>query len=304
MGMAGIGVTLRYEVLRGNRLPLGDQESVGRDGTAFVWLHCRAIAASRVRKRKINCAKHSGGSPKKKAPHWMIDWIHIRTGIAKVVLPILGLLLLAAASNDNGSSPAPTPRSTVVPMDAKAWSILYSPGMPPHPTPQPGGGWYFDFPTDPNSVHYVLAAVNMAASSYVDASIVVTTSGTPVFVYNLEPHNTCVYPAHVRFLLQEKGDDLSGRNGKQYFRWWSNSVAYPLASGAANLRASLTDLSQWTSVFGEKANASAAATAGFQQAIANLGSVGFSFGGGCSYGHGVRVSGGGARFAVTSYAVK
>ena len=107
-----------------------------------------------------------------------IDWIRIKTGIAKLVLSILGLLLLAA-SNDSGSSPAPTPQSTDVPMDAQAWSILYSPGMPPHPTPRTGGGWYFDFPTDPNSVHYVLAAVNMAASSYVDASILVTTTGTP-----------------------------------------------------------------------------------------------------------------------------
>ena len=121
----------------------------------------------------------------------MIDWICIRTGLAKVVLSILGLLVLAA-SNDNESSPAPTPRSTVVPMDAEAWSILYSPGMPPHPTPQTGGGWYFEFPTDPNSVHYVLAAVNMAASSYVDASIIVTTTGTPAFVYNLQPNNTCL----------------------------------------------------------------------------------------------------------------
>jgi hypothetical protein len=39
---------------------------------------------------------------------------------------------------------------------------------------------------------------------------------------NLQPENNCVYPLHVWFLLQEKGD-LSGTNGKQYFRWWSNS---------------------------------------------------------------------------------
>ena len=231
------------------------------------------------------------------------DWIHIRTGIAKLVLSILGLLMLGA-SNDSGASPAPSARSTDVPMNAEAWSILYSPGMPPHPTLQTGGGWYFDFPSDPSSVHYVLATVNMAASSQVDANILVTTTGTPMFVYNLEPHNTCVYPAQVRFLLQEKGDDLSGRNGKQYFRWWSNGVSYQLASGPANLRASLTDLGQWTSVLGEKANASPAAMAGFQQAVANLGSVGFSFGGGCYYGHGVRVSGGGARFVLTTYTIK
>jgi hypothetical protein len=222
--------------------------------------------------------------------------------MTKGVLSILGLLVLAAC-NDNDSSPAPA-RSTVVPLNAQAWSILYSPGMPPHPTPQAGGGWYFDFPTAPNSVNYVVAAVNMAASGYVDASILVTTTETAVFTYNRQSDNTCAYPAHVRFLLQEKGDNLSGTNGKQYFRWWSNRAAYRLAPGAANLRASLTDLSQWTSVSGEKANASAAAAAGFKQAMANLGNVGFSFGGGCFYGHGVRVSGGGARFAVTSYAVK
>ena len=127
-------------------------------------------------------------------------------------------------------------------------------------------------------------------------------TGTPVFVYNLQPDNTCVYPAHVRFLLQQKGDDLSGK--KQYFRWCPNSGAYQLSPGEVQLSASLADLGQWTSILGEKANGSVAATAGFKQAIANLGNVGFSFGGGCFFGYGVRVSGGGAKFAGTSYAVK
>jgi hypothetical protein len=223
--------------------------------------------------------------------------------MVKVALSVLGLLLLAAC-NDAGSSPAPTSGPAVVPMNAQAWSILYSPGMPPHPKTQTAGGWYFDFPTDPNSVHYVLATVNMAASDSIDASILVTTSGTPVFVYNLQSGNNCIYPAHVRFLLQERGDDLSGTNGKQYFRWWSTSVAYQLAPGSASLSASLTDLGQWVSVFGERANANTAATAGFKQAVANLGNVGFSFGGGCFFGHGVRVSGGDARFSVINFAVK
>jgi hypothetical protein len=219
--------------------------------------------------------------------------------MAKIVPFVLGLLVLAAC-NDNDPSPA----STTVPMSAEAWSIRYSPGMPPHPTPQTSGGWYFDFPMSPNSVHYVFAAVNMAASSYVEAKILVATTGKPEFVYQLQPDNTCIYPAHVRFLLQEQGDDLSGTNGKQYFRWWSTSVAYQLAPGQADLRASLSDLGEWVSVLGEKANASAAATTGFRQAITNLANVGFAFGGGCFYGHGVRVSGGDARFAVAKYAVK
>ena len=99
-----------------------------------------------------------------------------RATMAKV-LSILELLLLAVCLQ--GFAAAPAPSLSVGLLKAEAWSILYSPGMPPHPTPRKGGGWYFNFPTDPNSVHYVLAAVNMAASSFVDAGILVTTTGRP-----------------------------------------------------------------------------------------------------------------------------
>jgi hypothetical protein len=120
-------------------------------------------------------------------------------------------------------------------------------------------------------------------------------------IYDFNGDNNCAYPARVRFRLQESGDDLPGTKGKQYFRRWSNRTAYQPAAGAVQLRASLTDLRGWTSVIGEKANAIAAAAAGFRQAIGNLGNVGFSFDGGCFYGHGVRVSGGGAKFVVDNY---
>ena len=222
--------------------------------------------------------------------------------MVKVILPILGMLLLADC-NDS-ASPAPTARASIVPMDAQAWAILYSPGMPAHPSPREMGGWFFDFPSAPGSVHYVTAAGNMTAAKSVSANIEVTTTGTPTFEYALDANNTCINPAYVRFLLQEKGDDLSGVGGKQYYRWWSINAAYELAPGSTTLTAQISDLSQWLSVFGERADASAAATAGFKQAMSNLGAVGFSFGGGCFFGHGVRASGGGARFAVTSYAVK
>jgi hypothetical protein len=222
--------------------------------------------------------------------------------ITRTVLCSMALSLLIAG--DDNRAVLAEPRSSVVPLDSQAWSILYSPGMPPHPARQAGGSWYFDFPNAPGSVNYVLAEVNSVASRSVDASITVTTSGAPMFEYDFGPDNACAFPAHVRFLLQRKGDDLSGMNGKRYFRWWSNRVAYRLAPGSAKLMATLTDLSQWTSVFGEKANASAAAADGFKQAIANLGNVGFSFGGGCFYGHGIHVSGGSAKFAITSFTLK
>jgi hypothetical protein len=218
------------------------------------------------------------------------------------MLPIYCLLLLLAVCHDASAQSSSAPRN--VPMDAQAWSIRYSLGMPAHPAPRDKGGWYFDFPSAPGSVHYVTAAVDMTASESVTANIEVTTTGTPTFDYSLDPNNTCSHPAHVRFLLQQKGDDLSGVAGKQYYRWWSINAAYELAAGSTTLTAQISDHSQWVSVFGERADATAAATAGFKQAMQNLGAVGFAFGGGCFYGHGVRVSGGRARFAIISYAVK
>src|SRR5271167_4457630 len=98
---------------------------------------CRSTVPSNVNLR----ARRSSGTAK------FLRSMRAET-MAKGALFILGLLLLAAC-NDNGSSPATKPPWTVVPMNAQAWSILYSPRMPPHPTPQTGGGWYFDFSDRP-----------------------------------------------------------------------------------------------------------------------------------------------------------
>ena len=143
-------------------------------------------------------------------------WIQIRTAIAKVVLSILGLLLLAAF-NDNGVIAG---THTAINCRSNGCPSLVDPllaGNAPASDAPTRRRMVLRFRNSPHSVHYVLAAVNMAASSYVDASILVTTSGTPEFVYNIQPNNTCAYPAHVRFLLQEKGDDLSETNGKAIF---------------------------------------------------------------------------------------
>jgi hypothetical protein len=43
---------------------------------------------------------------------------------------------------------------------------------------------------------------------------------------------------------------------------------------------------------------------GFQQALQELGNVGFVYGGGCFYSHGINVIGGSARFLATEYSVK
>jgi hypothetical protein len=42
----------------------------------------------------------------------------------------------------------------------------------------------------------------------------------------------------------------------------------------------------------------------FEKAIQNVSRLGVTFGGGCSFGHGINVRGGTATFAITEFAIK
>jgi hypothetical protein len=216
------------------------------------------------------------------------------------------LTLTALAMASLSALSAPPDRS----LSTQTWNIQYSPGMSPHPIAV-DTGWYFDFPApncgraDVCSVHYVSTPVRSSATmaDHINAAFEITTTGTPVFNYRLKPDNTCDYPAHVRFYLQRARDNLSGQGEYEFYRWFSNDVAYELAAGSPNLTAALTT-DQWTSVFGKKGDYDPAAKLGFVQVLQNLGNVGFVFGGGCFYGHGVNVSGGTARFALKEYSIQ
>jgi hypothetical protein len=208
------------------------------------------------------------------------------------------LLLLIASQTAQPSAPAPI-RPINVSMNAGAWSFLYSPTMPTHPTPHPDG-WSFDFPAQ-DGVHYLVQPVTGYVSGSARAKFRVETTGTPFFDWRTNPNNTCDNPASVRLYLQRRGDDMTA--AKEFFRWWSNPVGYTLAPGAAELVAPLNP-AQWSSVLGKRGTDSAAATQGFEAALADLGNVGMTFGGGCFFGHGVFVTGGTARFIATGYAVR
>jgi hypothetical protein len=84
-------------------------------------------------------------------------------------------------------------------------------------------------------------------------------------------------PCACKIYLQRTGDDLSGQGEYEFYRWFSNEVAYRLAAGSAHLTVALTP-GQSTSVFGKRGDYDLAATAGFVQALRHLGNVGFVFG--------------------------
>jgi hypothetical protein len=217
-----------------------------------------------------------------------------------------GAALVFGLALYDGSSPgSSSARSVLIPMSAAEWNVPYSPSMPAHPTAAAGGGWYFDFPscggTSRCSVNYVVVPINVAVSTSFKARFEIATTGKPIFHYKLKSDNTCSMPAHVRLFLERRGDDLSEE--KEYWRWWSDPVAFQLAGGSAELMAALTP-DQWISVLGKRGNLNPSSKDGFRQAINQVDNVGFTFGGGCFFGHGVNVTGGTARFYVTEYSVE
>lgn len=216
---------------------------------------------------------------------------------------LIPLLFLLGCS---GARSVGTPSSNSELLTAGTWTIRYSPGMPSHPYPSNVGQWYFDFPTDPNSsVNYVTASYgpSTAPSQMVSVTFTISTTGNPVFNYQLgDPQNTCNYPAHVRLFLERSDDDMSS----EFYRWWSNPVSYELAAtrdGAVTLSAPLSP-HDWSSVLGRFGDEDQDTINGFNSALAHLGNVGMTYGGGCFAGHGVNVSGGTARFTLLNYSVK
>jgi hypothetical protein len=187
-------------------------------------------------------------------------------------------------------------------MAASDWTFEYSPNMPKHPRAS-GNGWQFDFPTERGVGYLTTAQKPASASESIRATIAIDTVGNPFFEYRTEAANTCVAPATVRLYFQRRGDNMSGSGTYEYYRWWSNPVAYQLGSGGVELVGNLADASLWTSVYGRSGAENEPA---FRAALADLGAVGFTFGGGCFFGHGVYVEPGTGQavFNATEFTIR
>ena len=181
-----------------------------------------------------------------------------------------------------------------------AWEIRFSYGLPNHPSAE-GSGWAFDFPMGTNcrgkkpcpGVHYVTTkyAEPIPPRSFLTLSFKVEAESSTVFNFKLAKDNICDRPpASVRAFLQRAGDDLYEANN----RFWSNSVSVVLAPGEHTMIVEFSP-DQWTNVDGERSEA------GFAEMLKNVGNIGVTFGGGCFFGHGVNVSGGGGRFIMTRF---
>jgi hypothetical protein len=222
---------------------------------------------------------------------------------AKKQLLLTSLLFMLACGNGG---------STMSSMQASAWSILWSKGLPDHPVPMGAAGWYFDFPTDPtypgcitgdscSHVGYITQSYSGLAQHLVSMTFRIETTGSPMFQYDISSDNQMLVgaPAYVTLMLQKQDDDY----GTDFSRWWTTyQYRGELKAGEYTLTVPL-DPANWSSVFGHGANTSPATLQGFHDALNNLGHVGMTFGGGCCAGHGVMVTGGTARFVLEGYSI-
>ena len=60
----------------------------------------------------------------------------------------------------------------------------------------------------------------------------------------------------------------------------------------------------WSSVNGKYGNANPQVQYEFEKALLNVSRLGVTFGGGCSFGHGINISGGTATFLLTDYRIQ
>lgn len=213
-------------------------------------------------------------------------------------LPALTLLLVAASvacsSPTAPSSEPPTPLT--VSLQGDLWQTISTPS--PYPLMNEGSGLEFEFPST-GSVNYLYTSSPLAAiRGTLVATVRVITTG-PVLFTSLDPVTaSCSIQPSVRpfFWANENGDG-------SYDRWWSNPRAFALTDGGATIEVPLRP-EFWSSVNGRVGNVDSSTSYQFEKALLNVTRLGLTFGGGCSFGHGIRVQGGAAQFRLTGLAVR
>lgn len=221
---------------------------------------------------------------------------YVQTAISTKVLRCLAPLVTAIAAAACSSPTAPSPTPATLALQSSAWQTIGDPQ--PFPLANDGAALTFEFPTT-GSINYLFIASPLTiVRGTLSVTVRVTTTGPAVF-NSLDPQtSTCTIPSSVRPFLWANDNG----NG-DYDRWWSNTRAFTLAAGTGTITVPLT-ADAWSSVNGKVGNADGPTKFAFDKALLNVSRLGLTFGGGCSFGHGINVSGGAATFGVTEYAIR
>jgi hypothetical protein len=209
---------------------------------------------------------------------------------------VAGASLFAITAACSGSPTAPSPTPVTLSLQTSAWQTISDPQ--PFPLANDGAALTFEFPAS-GSINYLFTASPLKiVRGTLSVAVRVTTTG-PVVFNSLDPQTSaCTIPSSVRPFI------WANNNGNgDYDRWWSNPQSITLAAGAATITVPLTP-DAWSSVNGKPGNADGPTTFAFDKALLNVSRLGLTFGGGCSFGHGIYVRNGAAAFAITEYAIR
>jgi hypothetical protein len=215
--------------------------------------------------------------------------------LARAGLAIIGAFVIAACSS-SPSAPSPTPAT--ISLQSSAWETISDPQPFPFPLVTVFGGLSLQFPAN-GSINYLFTASPLRiVHGTLSVSVVVDTLGSVVFNSLDPPSSSCMIPPSVRPFL------WANNNGNgDYDRWWSNPRSFTLAAGSGTITVPLT-ADAWSSVNGKFGNADAETKFAFDKALLNVSRLGLTFGGGCSFGHGVNVRSGNAIFTLTEYVIR
>ena len=213
----------------------------------------------------------------------------------------LGLAIGIVAT---ASAEAAKPTAVANPMDASAWEIgpitptrNYSVNMPLTPSAHPDG-WSFDFPQPDSTAGHVHYLTFKHGSLSGKSRIVLRYRIEAEPGVQFYPTKYPGWQSMLTMYFQRRGDDWSGRGKYEGYRWWATFRSHaPLTAGEHELSVGLDE--NWTAVGSSSATNNRKA---FRDAIREAERVGFTFGGGDGYGHGVYATGP-ARFVVTSFEV-
>lgn len=152
----------------------------------------------------------------------------------------------------------------------------YSVGMPKTPTMR-GRGWSFEFPDSDGSVHAVVnfSPPSLKGKKQIQMQYRVTGSG-------FTPSQNRSERARVGISFQREGDNWSGKNGYESYRWYAK-VRPVLEEGIAAIIVDL-DPWVWSNVKGKTGDTDLEA---FHKAIDNMGNISVVFGGDRDAAHGV-----------------
>jgi hypothetical protein len=233
-------------------------------------------------------------------PAWQTG-ISIACSRACALSAVFWVFLVGSLAGCGGGKPSVPSVAPVHPnfvsQQPQDWYILYSQGLPDHPSAASDGSWTMNIPSAPGWIGYVQTPYHPTAAPG-KITITFRLNSSSGAAYNGQVDPRALNPATFHLFLERAGDDLTA--AKEYYRWWALEGFYVLGSddnGVVTIEVPLT-FDKWTSALGHQSET------GFNDTLNDLAWVGLTFGGTNFFGHGVNMSAGTSEFTLIGYQVE